>query len=107
MKEKGKDWAKLATMPKFVELHRRKRAFLLTLWCLGSAGFYLLPVLAGYAPELMRARVLGRINVTYLLCLFEFAMTWGIAIYYTYKTNTYFDKLTREVVAEISAGGEA
>lgn len=102
-----KDWAELAKLPKFIELHSRKKSFLLTLWCLGSIMFYLLPVCAGYAPEFMKVKLLGRLNVTYFFCLFEFAMTWAIAIYYTYKSNTYFDQLTKEVLADINGGEQA
>lgn len=94
-------WAELAKLPKFVELHSKKKIFLLTLWCLGSVCFYLLPICAGYFPGIMRAKILGRLNFGYFFCLFEFVMIWAIALIYTYKTNTYFDPLTKEVVAEI------
>jgi len=106
MKEQ-KDWAAVAKMPKFVELHRKKKAFLLTLWCLGSIMFYLLPICAGYAPAFMKVKILGRLNVGYFFCLLEFAMTWAIALIYTHKSNTYFDPLTKEVLAEINQGVKA
>ena len=102
MTVKKRDWATLARMPKFVELHSKKKSFLITLWCLGSLMFYLLPICAGYAPEFMKIKIIGRLNVCYFFCLFEFAMTWAIALYYTYKTNNYFDPLTKEVLAEIT-----
>lgn len=107
MTMKDRDWAEVAKLPKFVELHSRKKAFLLTLWCLGSIMFYLLPICAGYAPELMKIKIIGRLNICYFFCLFEFAMTWAIAIYYTHKSNTYFDPLTKEVLAEINGGAQA
>lgn len=107
MSEQRKDWAALAQMPKFVELHSKKKAFLLTLWCLGSLMFYLLPICAGYAPGLMKVKIFGRLNVCYFFCLFEFAMTWAIALYYTHKSNSYFDPLTREVLEEIAKGERA
>jgi uncharacterized membrane protein (DUF485 family) len=94
-------WAELAKMPKFVELHSKKKAFLLKLWCLGSICFFLLPICAGYFPDIMKMKILGRLNFGYFFCLFEFAMIWAIALYYTHKTNTYFDPLAKEVVAEI------
>jgi len=100
--EKATDWAALAKLPKFAELHKKKKRFLLTLWCLGSVCFYLLPICAGYFPELMRVKLWGRLNFGYFFCLFEFAMIWAIALFYTYKTNSYFDPLTREAVAEIA-----
>ena len=96
------NWAALAKMPKFVELHSKKKAFLLTLWCFGSVCFYLLPVCAGYFPELMRVKLIGRLNFGYFFCLFEFAIIWAIALYYTHRANAYFDPLSSEVVAEIA-----
>ena len=106
MQKPEKDWAALAKMPKFVELHSKKKSFLLTLWCLGSVMFFLLPICAGYAPGLMKAKILGRLNFFYFFCLLEFAMIWGIAVFYAYKSNTYFDPLTKEVLAEIDKGVE-
>ena len=102
MNGKKIDWAALARMPKFVELHSKKKVFLLTLWCFGSICFYLLPICAGYFPGLMKIKILGRLNFGYFFCMFEFAMIWAIALYYTHKSNTYFDPLTKEVVAEIA-----
>lgn len=107
MAENRNDWAALASMPKFIKLHRKKKAFLLTLWCLSSIMFYLLPVCAGYAPEFMKAKLLGRLNVCYFFCLFEFAMIWAIALIYTHRSNTYFDPLTKEVLADITKGERA
>lgn len=106
MKEEQKDWAALARMPKFVELHSKKKAFLLTLWCLGNIFFYSLPICAGYFPEVMKVKILGRLNFGYFFCLFEFGMTWAIAIIYTHKSNTYFDPLTQDVLKEIVQGAK-
>ncbi len=106
MAKKQNDWAALAKLPKFVELHNKKKSFLLILWCLGSVMFYLLPICAGYAPGLMKLKIFGRLNFCYFFCLFEFAMIWAIALYYTHKSNTYFDPLTKEVLAEINKGAQ-
>lgn len=104
MSERKKNWAELAKMPKFVELHNKKRSFLVTLWCLGAVMFFLLPVCAGYAPEVMKIKILGRLNFCYFFCLFEFAMIWGIAYIYTYRCNTYFDPLVKEVLIQFEEG---
>jgi uncharacterized membrane protein (DUF485 family) len=103
MKKQRVDWESLARMPKFVELHRRKRAFMLTWWLIGSFFFYLLPICAGYFPEVMRVKILGRLNFGYFFCLFEFALIWAIAFHYTRKSDEVFDPLTKEVVAALSA----
>ncbi|HBA89679.1 MAG TPA: DUF485 domain-containing protein [Geobacter sp.] len=96
----GKDinWAGLAKNPKFVELHTKKKTFLVTLWCFGSVAFYLLPICAGYYPELMKMKILGRLNFGYFFCLLEFAVIWVIALYYAYRSNNFFDPLTRDVI---------
>jgi uncharacterized membrane protein (DUF485 family) len=104
---KNGNWAALAMNPKFVELHKKKKAFLLTLWCLGSIFFYALPICAGYFPDVMKVKILGRLNLGYFFCLFEFAMTWAIALIYTHKSNTYFDPLTKEVLVNITQGANA
>lgn len=105
MSQPKKDWAALANSPKFVELQTRKKSFLLSLWCFGTVMFFLLPICAGYAPEMMKIKVFGRLNICYFFCLFEFVVIWGIAIYYTYKSNTYFDPLREEVLSELTEGG--
>jgi len=92
----------LAKMPKFVELHSKKKAFLLVWWAIGSLGFYALPICAGYFPEIMKIKVVGRLNFGYFFCMFEFFMIWSIALHYTKKANSYFDPLTKEVVAELA-----
>jgi len=101
MRSREINWAALANTPKFVELHRKKKVFLLTWWLVGSFFFYLLPLCAGYFPEVMRVKVLGRLNFGFFFCLFEFALIWGIAFHYSRKSDAVFDPLTKEVVAEI------
>lgn len=101
MSEKKHDWSAIARNQKFVELHRRKTAFLFGWWIFSSIYYFLLPIGAAYAPGLFKVQVLGRINVGYLFALSQFFVSWGIAMYYAHVANKDFDRLTRELVADI------
>ena len=95
------NWAEIAKSPAFVELHRRKKSFLYGLWALSAGSYFLLLLGAGYTPGLFSIEVLGNINVGYLFALAQFVMSFLIAIYYGRVANRDFDRLTRELVAQI------
>lgn len=104
MKQKY-DWAAIAKNTKFIKLQKKKSSFLFSLWLLGSLPYLLLIVGAGYAPDIFKARVLGRMNIGYLLCIFQFFWMILIANYYAHRTNKDFDPLTKEFLEEIRQGG--
>ena len=96
------DWAAIARNPKFVELHRRKAVFLFGWWIFSTLFYFLLPLGAAYTPELFKIKVIGRVNVGYLFALSQFFVSWGIAMYYARVANKDFDRLTRELVQDIT-----
>ena len=69
--------------------------------------YFLLPIGAAYAQGLFKIIVIpyGKpghgINFGYMYALSQFFVSWGIAIYYAHVANKDFDRLTRELVAEI------
>ena len=71
------------------ELLRKKRAFLVPATLFFVAYYFALPVLCGYAPELMATRVLGTVNVAYLLALSNFVMAWVVAGFYVRKARSF------------------
>lgn len=101
MADKQYNWDAIAENPKFLELHRKKTVFLFGWWIFSSVWYFLLPIGAAYAPELFKLQIIGNINFGYLFALSQFLMSWGIAIYYAYVANKDFDRLTKELVAEI------
>lgn len=101
-----KNWSSIVSSPKFVELQRKKKLFMFSWWIIGSLSYFILLLGAAYTPDIFRIKVVGKINFGYLLCLFQFFLAWGIAIYYSYKSNNDFDPLTEEVIAEIERGGK-
>jgi len=60
---------------------------------------------AAYVPEIFKLKVIGRMNLAYVVCVIQFLVMIAIAIYYTYRANTYFDPLTKELLDEIHGGG--
>ena len=85
--------------------HRKKKSFLLGLWFFGTVTYFMLIIGAAYVPDVFKVKVLGRMNCAYVLCVMQFIIMIVIAIYYTYRANTYFDPLTKELLDEIHNGG--
>lgn len=104
MTETKIDWVAISKSAKFVELHRKKTAFLVSLWVFGSLSYFLLPLGAAYTPALFKTHILGRMNFAYFFCLYQFVMTWAIAVYYAYRSNKEFDPLTKGVLDDIQKG---
>ena len=104
MTERTYDWDQIAENPKFKELHSRKRQFLFGWWMFGASFYFLLLIGAGYAPELLKIKLIGNINVCYVFSLLQFFCSWGIALYYYHVANKHFDRLTSELVEEIGSG---
>lgn len=101
MAAKAYDWSTIAQHPKYLELKRKKRAFLFGWWIAASVYYFLLPVLSGYFPELFKVRLIGVINFGYLFILSQFVVAFFVAIYYTKVANRDFDRLTEALVSEI------
>lgn len=106
MKDIQNNWCAIATSPTFIELQRKKKRFMFIWWGIGSVSYFILLLGAAYTPEIFRIKVLGKVNCGYLLCLFQFFLSWVIAIYYAYKANNEFDPLTEKVITEIERRGK-
>ena len=106
MKSAVYNWDSIAKYPSFIKLHKKKTAFLLGLWFIGSVSYFMLILGAAYAPGLFKVKIIGRMNLGYLVCISQFFIMIAIAIYYTHRANTYFDPLTRQVLDEIHSGGQ-
>ncbi len=106
MKNSTYSWEAIARKPAFIKLHEKKTVFLVGLWCIGSITYFTLIVGAAYVPELFKIKIIGRMNVGYLVTMSQFFIMLAAAAYYTYRANTYFDPLTKEVLDEIHEGGK-
>ena len=83
------DWAAVEQSPEFQALVRARRAFIVPAGLFFVAYYFALPVLVGYFPGPMSARVVGRINVAYLFALSQFAMAWGLMAIYVRRARRY------------------
>ncbi len=78
----GVDWDAIAATAEFKTLLRAKARFIVPATVFFVVYYFALPVLVGYAPELMARKVWGNVNVAYLFALSQFFMAWALAFLY-------------------------
>jgi uncharacterized membrane protein (DUF485 family) len=90
-------WEGLEETREFRELMAARWRFVLPATIFFLAYYFALPILNGVAPDLMRTRVIGSVNIAYLFALSEFFMAWILAWLYIRRANTVFDRLAEAV----------
>ena len=103
--DKTVDWDAVIADPRFQALHRKKTTFLWGLMAFSVAYYFLLPIGAAYFQDLFKVQVWGPINVGLLFALSEFAVAWGVAIYYSKKANAEFDRMAAEIADDVARQG--
>jgi uncharacterized membrane protein (DUF485 family) len=101
MAERQYDWSEVARNPKYLELKRKKRAFLFGWWIAATIYYFSLPILSGYFPELFKIKIMGALNFGYVFILSQFLVAIFVAMYYTKVANQDFDRMTDELLKEI------
>ena len=94
------NWAAIDNDPRFQTLHKKKTTFLWGLMIFSVIYYFLLPIGAGYYPELFKIKVWGPVNVGILFALSEFVVAWSIAFIYTRRANRDFDEMAAEIVRD-------
>ncbi|QTR54092.1 MULTISPECIES: DUF485 domain-containing protein [Thiothrix] len=94
------NWAAIDNDPRFQTLHKKKTTFLWSLMIFSVIYYFLLPIGAGYYPELFKIKVWGPVNVGILFALSEFVVAWSIAFIYTRRANRDFDEMAAEIVRD-------
>ncbi|MGC8605823.1 MAG: DUF485 domain-containing protein [Desulfomonilaceae bacterium] len=105
MEQNRTDWSEIARNPRFRELRRRKEKFLFGWWIVSATIFVIFLVVANLGRNLYGFRVVGEINLGYLLVLALFVYCWFIAGYYASWANRFADKMTADLVEEFKQGG--
>jgi uncharacterized membrane protein (DUF485 family) len=95
------DWERIAHVPEFRELLSAKRRFIIPAFVFFCAYYFALPLLVGWAPALMRRRVLGPVNLAYLFALSQFFMAWIVAILYT-RAAARFDRMVDDLLKRVN-----
>jgi|SRR5688572_4133557 len=96
------DWGRLAASAEFKALLKAKARFVVPATIFFIVYYFSLPLLVGYAPQLMARKVLGVINVAYLFALSQFLMAWIVAWLYV-RAAARFDRMARDVVEKGSS----
>ena len=92
-------WDRIAASERFENLLANRKRFVIPAFAFFFGYYFLLPVLVGYAPGLMSTRVMGTVNLAYLLALSQFVVGWIIAWRYL-KASAKLDLLRRDVLAK-------
>jgi uncharacterized membrane protein (DUF485 family) len=94
------EWDRIAKSKTFSDLLAARKKFIVPAFILFFLYFELLFVLVGYAPNLMRTRVLGTINLAYLFALSQFVVGWFIAWLYL-RASARFDSRIQGILDSI------
>jgi uncharacterized membrane protein (DUF485 family) len=92
------DWDRVAARDDFRALIAAKRAFIIPSTIFFVTYYFALPLLVGYAPNLMKTEVVGSVNLAYLFALSQFVMAWGIAAWYL-RAAGRFDRMAQGILA--------
>ncbi len=95
------DWDRIAALEEFKQLLAAKRRFIVPATLFFTVYYFALPVLVGYAPELMSKKVFGTVNVAYLFALSQFVMAWLVAVLYV-RAAGRFDASAHNIVARFT-----
>ena len=96
------DWDRVAGNHEFKHLLAAKKRFIIPATAAFTGYYFALPILVGYAPEFMKTRVWGVINLAYLFALSQFFVAWFIAWLYT-RAADRFDQMGKRVLAHLQA----
>jgi uncharacterized membrane protein (DUF485 family) len=99
------DWRAVEHSPEFDELVKMKMRFIIPATIFFLVYYFALPVLVGYAPDLMNTKVIGNINLAYLFALSQFAMTWIVMALYVRQAREWDVRAAR--IAERVSGRTA
>ena len=97
------DWDRVAESEEFKDLMAAKARFIVPATVAFIVYYFALPVLVGYAPDLMKTPVIGPVNLAYLFALSQFFFAWFIAWLYM-RAADRFDAMGRQTLTQLQAG---
>jgi uncharacterized membrane protein (DUF485 family) len=90
-------WDRIAESEDFKDLMAAKARFIVPATVFFVVYYFALPVLVGYAPELMSRQVLGVVNIAYLFALSQFFVAWLLAWLYV-RAAGRFDRMAKRIL---------
>lgn len=94
------DWNRIASTAEFRALVDSRRRFIIPATVFFLVYYFALPILVGYAPELMKRRVVGVVNLAYLFALSQFFMAWIVAALYV-RAAARWDRMSRDILDKL------
>ena len=99
LQPRNSEWDRIARTDAFKDLMAAKARFIVPATLFFMVYYFALPILVGYAPDLMKQPVIGPLNLAYLFALSQFFMAWIIATLYV-RAAGRFDKMASRILAE-------
>jgi uncharacterized membrane protein (DUF485 family) len=87
------------------ELIAEKLKYLVPMTIIFMVGYIGLTVLAGFARDLMGTKVIGSVNLGFVLIAVNYLLSWVLAIVYERIAANEFDPLAARAAMEISGRG--
>ena len=82
-----------------------KLKYLVPMTIIFLVGYIGLTILAGFAKGLLGTKIIGSLNLGFLLIAFNYLLSWALAIVYGWIAAEKFDPLAARAAAEITARG--
>src|SRR5262249_12906932 len=95
-KQRETAWQEIASSSDFKDLVRAKLRIVVPATLFFIIYYFALPVLVGYAPQLMERKIIWNINVAYVFALSQFFVAWGIAALYL-RAASRFDSMAKNI----------
>src|SRR5882724_10728053 len=86
------------------QLIAEKLKYLVPMTIIFMVGYIGLTVLAGFAKDLMAVKVIGSVNLGFVLIALNYVLSWVLAIVYGRVASNIFDPLAAKAAAEIRSG---
>jgi uncharacterized membrane protein (DUF485 family) len=83
------------------QLIAEKLKYLVPMTIIFMAGYIGLTVLAGFAKDLMATKVIGSVNLGFVLIALNYVLSWVLAIVYGRIAGGVFDPLAAKAATEI------
>jgi uncharacterized membrane protein (DUF485 family) len=104
--ENEKVWIETQASPEFQALKKKFRNYAFPVAALSLAWYFLYVILTGFARDWIRFQVFENINIAFLLGIFQFVTTFGIAWAYDRHSTKHLDdasdKIARQVEKELA-----
>jgi uncharacterized membrane protein (DUF485 family) len=101
---KKTDFAAIAKDPKFIELSRRKKRFLIGWWVFSTLFYFGLPIWAGNTTaqsDVGNMKMIGVLPLLFVYALAQYVVCIFIALYYARWANNNSDRLNDELLREL------